>query len=66
MATPTMTPYLLSLDDSQLGMDGTEIGWVLLFVSFEYQRKNFSCVLINWFVTADEHDPDTGMWPSGS
>ncbi|KAH9008248.1 hypothetical protein EDB83DRAFT_2402499 [Lactarius deliciosus] len=61
-----MTPYLLSLDDSQLGMDCVEIAWVLHFFSFEYQRKSFSCVLINWFVHADEHDPDTGMWPSGS
>ncbi|KAH9178034.1 hypothetical protein EDB89DRAFT_2112020 [Lactarius sanguifluus] len=50
------------LDDSQPGMDGMEIGRVLLFFSFEYRRKSFSCALINWFVHADERDPDTGMW----
>jgi hypothetical protein len=49
-------------DDSQLGMEGMEIGRVLLFFSFEYRRRNFSCALINWFVHADERDPDTGMW----
>ena len=43
-------------------MEGMEIGRVLLFFSFEYQRKNFSCALINWFIHTDEHDPDTGMW----
>ncbi|KAF8262148.1 hypothetical protein EI94DRAFT_1773268 [Lactarius quietus] len=49
-------------NDSQPGMKGMEIGRVLLFFSFEYQREKFSCALINWFVHADEHDPDTGMW----
>ncbi|KAH9008341.1 hypothetical protein EDB83DRAFT_2509114 [Lactarius deliciosus] len=44
------------------GMEGMEIGRVLLFFSFEYRRKNFSCALINWFVHTDERDPDTGMW----
>ncbi|KAH9023885.1 hypothetical protein EDB85DRAFT_1870444 [Lactarius pseudohatsudake] len=39
-----------------------EIGQVLLFFSFEYRQKSFSCVLINWFVHADKRDPDTGMW----
>ncbi|KAH8990667.1 hypothetical protein EDB86DRAFT_3065262 [Lactarius hatsudake] len=48
--------------DSQPGMKGMEIGRVLLFFSFEYRQKNFSCALINWFVHTDEHDPDTGMW----
>ncbi|KAH9161675.1 hypothetical protein EDB89DRAFT_1861472 [Lactarius sanguifluus] len=48
--------------DSQPGMEGMEIGRVLLFFSFEYRRKNFSCALINWFVHTDERDPDTGMW----
>ncbi|KAH9159540.1 hypothetical protein EDB89DRAFT_2117724 [Lactarius sanguifluus] len=48
--------------DSQPGMEGMEIGRILLFFSFEYRRKNFSCALINWFVHTDERDPDTGMW----
>ncbi|KAH9039488.1 hypothetical protein EDB83DRAFT_2507662 [Lactarius deliciosus] len=48
--------------DSQPGMEGMEIGRILLFFSFEYRRKNFSCALINWFVHTDERDSDTGMW----
>jgi hypothetical protein len=43
-------------------MEGMEIGCVQLFLSFEYHHKNYSCALINWFVHADKHDPDTGMW----
>ncbi|KAF8468517.1 hypothetical protein DFH94DRAFT_638438 [Russula ochroleuca] len=50
------------LDDFQPGMKGMEIGHVLLFFSFQYRQKHFSCALINWFVHDDEHDPDTGMW----
>ncbi|KAN0132708.1 hypothetical protein V8E53_009379 [Lactarius tabidus] len=50
------------IDNSQLGMEGMEIGHILLFFSFEYRCKNFSCVLINWFVHADSRDSDTGMW----
>ncbi|KAH9014681.1 hypothetical protein EDB84DRAFT_1277590 [Lactarius hengduanensis] len=50
------------VDDSQAGMEAMEIGRVLLFFSFEYRRKSFSCALINWFVHTDERDPDTGMW----
>jgi len=43
-------------------MEGMEIGRVLLFFSFQYCRRNFSCALrINWFVH-DEPDRDTGMW----
>jgi hypothetical protein len=49
-------------DASWLGMEGMEIGWVLLFFSFEYQQKTFSCTLVNWFVHSDERDTDTGMW----
>ncbi|KAF8257099.1 hypothetical protein EI94DRAFT_1774628 [Lactarius quietus] len=46
----------------KLGMKGMEIGCVLAFFSFKYRHKNFCCMLINWFVHADECDPDTGMW----
>ncbi|KAH9027343.1 hypothetical protein EDB85DRAFT_2172406 [Lactarius pseudohatsudake] len=59
---PRRDTVFVVLDDSQPGMDGMEIGRVLLFFSFEYRRKSFSCALINWFVHADERDPDTGMW----
>ena len=50
------------LDESKKGMEGMEIGRVLLFFSFQYRRQNFSCALINWFVHDDEPDRDTGMW----
>ena len=50
------------LDDSKNGMEGMEIGRVLLFFSFHYRRKDFSCALINWFVHDEERDRDTGMW----
>jgi hypothetical protein len=50
------------LNDSQPGMEGMEIGPVLLFFSFQYCRKHFSCALINWFVHDPKPDADTGMW----
>ncbi|KAF8903656.1 hypothetical protein CPB84DRAFT_1845636 [Gymnopilus junonius] len=50
------------LDESKKGMEGMEIGRVLLFFSFHYRRKTFSCALINWFIHDDECDSDTGMW----
>ncbi|KAH9015025.1 hypothetical protein EDB84DRAFT_1277471, partial [Lactarius hengduanensis] len=59
---PRRDTVFVVLNDSQPGMEGMEIGRVLLFFSFEYRRKSFSCALINWFVHADERDPDTGMW----
>jgi hypothetical protein len=59
---PCRDTVFVVTDDSQLGMEGMEIGRVLLFFSFEYRQRNFSCTLINWFVHADERDPDTGMW----
>ena len=50
------------LDESTNGMEGMEIGCVLLFFSFMYRGKSFSCALINWFVHDNEPDRDTGMW----
>ena len=39
------------------------IARVLLFFSFCYRRHDYSCALVNWFVTTDEKpDEDTGMW----
>ena len=46
------------LDESKKGMEGMEIGRVLLFFSFQYRRQNFSRVLINWFV----HDDGLCRW----
>lgn len=50
------------LDESKKGMEGMEVGHVLLFFSFSYRRQDFSCALINWFVHDPERDRDTGMW----
>lgn len=50
------------LDESKGGMEGMEIGRVLLFFSFHYRRESFSCALINWFIHDEEPDRDTGMW----
>ena len=59
---PRHDTVFVVLDDFQLGMNGMEIGRVLLFFSFHYRGKHFSCALINWFVHDDEPDTDTGMW----
>jgi len=50
------------LDESKAGMEGMEIRCVLLFFSFYYHQKHFSCALINWFLHQEEPDCDTGMW----
>ena len=49
-------------DDSWIRMKGMEIRRILLLFSSQYWRKEFSCMLIEWFVHPDKHDPDTGMW----
>jgi hypothetical protein len=59
---PRRDTVFVVTDDSQAGMEGMEIGRVLLFFSFEYRRKTFPCALINWFVHTDGRDPDTQMW----
>ena len=59
---PRYDTVFVVTDDSWLGIEGMEIGCVLLFFSFEYWHKNFLCVLINWFVHTDGHDLDTWMW----
>ena len=43
-------------------MKGMEISQVLLFFSFQYCQRSFSCALINWFIHDEEPDCDTGMW----
>jgi hypothetical protein len=59
---PRRDTVFVVLDDSKPGMEGMEIGRVLLFFSFFYRRKSHSCAFINWFVPNDDPDPDTGMW----
>ncbi|KAI9439444.1 hypothetical protein BJY52DRAFT_1206931 [Lactarius psammicola] len=53
---------VIKVHHSATGMEAMEIGRVLMFFSFEYRRKTYSCALINWFVHTDERDLDTGMW----
>ena len=59
---PRRDTVFVVTDASRPGMEGMEIGRVLLFFSFEYRRKSFSCALIHWFVRSDERDADTSMW----
>jgi hypothetical protein len=45
------------------GMEGMEIGRVLLFFSFRYHRQNWECALITWYPKRDDvADPDMKMW----
>jgi hypothetical protein len=45
------------------GMEGMEIGRVLLFFSFRYHRQNWECALVTWYPKRDDvADPDTKMW----
>ena len=59
---PRRDTVFVVLDDSKPGMEGMEIGHVLLFFSFFYRHRSHCCALINWFVHDDEPDADTGMW----
>lgn len=44
-------------------MEGMVVACVLLFFSFHYQGKDYSCTFVNWFVHDDNApDEDTGMW----
>ena len=50
------------LNEDKSGMEGMEIGQVLLFFSFHYHQKDYACALINQYMHDDEPDHDTGMW----
>jgi hypothetical protein len=46
-------------------MEGMVIARILLFFSFRYRDRDFSCALVinNWFIHTDEKpDEDTRMW----
>ncbi|KAF8809249.1 hypothetical protein BYT27DRAFT_7222511 [Phlegmacium glaucopus] len=63
MATFFSPSDLCGVDDTKDGIHGLEVARVLLFFSFSYRRKKFSCALVNWLVQDDpQPDPDTGMW----
>ncbi|KDR82217.1 hypothetical protein GALMADRAFT_58542, partial [Galerina marginata CBS 339.88] len=60
---PRRDTVFVVLDEEKRGMAGMVIARVLLFFSFNYRRRDYSCALVNWFVTTDEKpDEDTGMW----
>ena len=51
----------VSVDSADPGIEGMMVAHVLLFFSFNYWRRDFSCALVHWFIY-DEYDDDTGMW----
>jgi hypothetical protein len=60
---PRHDTVFVVLDESEPGMKGMVIARVLLFFSFCYRDRDFSCALVNWFIhTNDKPDEDTGMW----
>ena len=52
----------IKIDAEQGSMQGMVIGHVQLFFSFTFDRRNYSCALVKWFIPGDEPDEDTGMW----
>ena len=60
---PRFDTVFVVLDEDKPRMAGMVIARVLLFFSFNYRRHDYSCALVNWFVTTDEKpDKDTDMW----
>jgi hypothetical protein len=59
---PRYDTVFVSVND-QPGMEGMEIGQVLLFFSFRYHRRDWECALVMWYPKRDDAaDPDTKMW----
>jgi hypothetical protein len=49
--------------DAELdGMLGMTIGRALLFFSFKFRGRKYSCALVHWLTPLDQPDEDTGMW----
>ena len=60
---PHCDTVFVELDRDQPGMLGMVVAHVLLFFSFQYHQKDYSCTLVNWFVhDTDAPDDDTGLW----
>ena len=56
---------LVNEDPLEHGLDGMHIARVLLFFSFSFAGKTYTCALIRWFIRSSEDgkpDPLTGMW----
>lgn len=53
----------IETDPDLPGMQGMNIGRVLLFFSFTYNDAEYPCALIHWLVPdGTEADSDTGLW----
>jgi hypothetical protein len=60
---PRHDTVFVVLDESKPGMEGMVIAHMVLFFSFCYCDRDFSCALVNLFIhTDDMPDEDTGMW----
>jgi len=47
--------------DAELdGMLGMTIGRALLFFSFKFRGRKYSCALVHWLTPLDQPDEDTG------
>jgi hypothetical protein len=59
---PRYDTVFVSVND-QPGMEGMEVGRVLLFFSFRYHRQDWQCALVTWYTKrGTAADPDTKMW----
>jgi len=52
----------MAAGEGQHGMQGLVIARVRLFFTFKLDTKPYSCALVEWFISRDEPDEDTGMW----
>ncbi|KAF5382367.1 hypothetical protein D9757_009785 [Collybiopsis confluens] len=54
---------LATIDDEKPGFQGLSAARALLFFSFEYGNKVYSCALVHWYNTyGQRRDPKTGLW----
>lgn len=60
---PRYDTVFVVLDGDTPGMQGMVIARVLLFFSFSFGNKDYSCALVHWFVRREDvPDADTDMW----
>jgi hypothetical protein len=48
--------------EGQRGMQGLVIARIRLFITLTLDTKPYPCALVEWFISRDEPDEDTGMW----
>lgn len=58
---PRRNTAFVVLDEEKPGMEGMAIARILLFFSFQYRHRDYSCAYVNWYVPVGR-DRDTGMW----